>query len=344
MVAQSLGIAKTQPWQGGHDTEATMSAGLQITLLINRGTPRTVELGPTALVGSGRAADVRVPDPAVASLHLRLLRDGDEVAAIALAPGALLDGVELPLDETRVVTGRTLDLGPLRLVAEPRDVAADATADTRGRTESLAREIVRDLMIAEAGGEGVAPELVVETGPASGQRYTLSQLDQRIVIGRGEHATWVLLDPDLSRSHATVVRGPDGARVFDMGSKNGTRVAGKSVPVGPPGVLLEEGAVIGLGDTLVRYTDPASALLDELESRMAAASSGAHAAVTVTRPGHLRSPWVVAVEPAAPSRPAAPPPSPRTERVGRRVPLGAILAALLAVLALALLAALLLAG
>lgn len=313
-----------------------MTAGLKITLIVNHGTPRTFELPASALVGSGRAADVRVPDAALASLHLRLTRAGAEVTAIALAPGVRLDGDELAVEELRTVTGRNLDVGPVRLVPviDDRDTGdgrlAHADDNPRGRTESLAREIVRDLM----GGVGeddaaLAPELEVETGPAAGQRFTLGQLDTRVVVGRGEGATWVLLDPDLSRSHAAVERRSDGVRIYDLGSKNGTRVAGQPVSVGPPGTLLEDGAVIGLGDTLVRFTDPAAAMLAELEGKLAggtAAAPIAPGAITVTRPAR---PQAI----AAMARTVAPPPR-------RTISLGAIAAALVAVLAVGLLIAL----
>lgn len=322
-----------------------MSAGLQITLMVNRGTPRTVELGPIALVGSGRAADVRVPDPGLAPLHLRLAREGEEVTAIALAAGVLVDGDELRVDEPRVVTGLTVDVGPLRVVAVPHDVVLESTTG-RGRTESLARELVRELVRDEGGGadasdaaagaDRAAPRLVVEGGPATGASTALVALDERVVIGRGEHAGWILLDPDLSRSHAAVVRAADGVRVYDLGSKNGTRVDGEPVPAGPPGVLLDDGALIGLGDTRIRFLDPAAAMLAELEARLAA-DAGDHAATTRTGP----DPATRVARPAA-VRAAAASPSPSGPPVARPpVPLAALLAGLVALLAVALLIALL---
>lgn len=325
MVAQSLGIAKTQRWQGGHDSGGTMSAGMQITLMVNRGTPRTVELGPIALVGSGRAADVRVPDPGLAPLHLRLAREGGEVTAIALAAGVVVDGEEVGLDEPRVVTGCTVDVGPLRVIAVPHDVALESAAG-RGRSASLARELVRDLMTGE---DRAAPRLVVEAGPAAGMRTALAVIDERVVIGRGEHAGWVLLDPDLSRSHAAVVRSADGVRVYDLGSKNGTRVDGAPAPLGPPGVVLDDGALIGLGETQIRFSDPAAAMLADLEGRVAAAGRGEHAATTRTGGDlatRLAVPAVVRTDPPAVARAS--------------IPLGAVVAGLVALVAIALLVAL----
>lgn len=320
-----------------------MTAGLKITLIVNRGTPRTFELPASALVGSGRAADVRVPDVALAPLHLRLSRAGAEVTAIALAPGVWLDGDELAVEELRTVTGRDLDVGPVRLVPviDDRDTGdgrlAHADDNPRGRTESLAREIVRDLMggLDEDGEGSLAPELEVETGPAAGQRFTLGELDTRVVVGRGEGATWVLLDPDLSRSHAAVERRSDGVRIYDLGSKNGTRVGSTQVSVGPPGQLLEDGAVIGLGDTLVRFTDPAAAMLAELEVKLAAGHGApiAPGAVTHTRPAR---PKAIAAVPRT-----VPPSQGRRHGMTRRISPGAIAAALVAVVAVGLLIALL---
>ncbi len=261
-----------------------MASNLKITLILNGGTPRSIDLGPTALVGSGRAADIRVPDISLAPLHLRLSRDGAHINAIALAPGVSLDGEELAVDEVYLVGGRTIDLGPARIVSSPSDARAETSPQ---RTESLARELVRELMgIDPVAGGGAQPEFIVEAGPANGQRLALSLKKTRVIVGRGETATWVLLDPDLSRSHAAIERGDDGVRIYDLRSKNGTKVNGKPVAIGGPGMLLEDGATISLGDTRIRYVDPAAALLADLEAQLAAVSSGMPGAITQTRPGH----------------------------------------------------------
>ena len=102
-----------------------------------------------------------------------------------------------------------------------------------------------------------------------------------------------------------------------------------------PGVLLEDGMMIGLGETMVRYTDPAAAMLVELEGRLAEATlmvtPAAHGAVTVTRPAQPRA--LVA------ATPRTIPPASRAR--ARRISPGVIAAALVAVVALALLLALL---
>jgi len=227
---------------------------LRVTVTIGTAPQRMLELTSPVLCGSGRAADVRVIDPAVAPLMLRLTREGDRVVAIAAAPGVVIDGVPAAVDQPVVVTGKAIQVGPARLVAAPWAQAPDADA---ARTDSLARELMRDLLGDQS---PPPPELVVEGGPASGQRLALPGVGARVVIGRGDSG-WVVLDPDLSRSHAVIEHRSDGAWLRDLESKNGTRVNGALAPIAEPGVVLSEGAIITLGKTTIRYRDPAAAAL-----------------------------------------------------------------------------------
>src|SRR5262249_44753107 len=76
-----------------------------------------------------------------------------------------------------------------------------------------------------------------------------------LVIGRGDEAAWVILDEDLSRTHAEIRRGWDGVTVVDLASKNGTQVDGRKVGNEP--VLLRDGATLTLGHLVMRFRDPA---------------------------------------------------------------------------------------
>lgn len=234
---------------------AGTQGAIRVRLAIGSAPVRQFELASPALCGSGRAADVRIASPGVAPLTLRLTRDGESVVAIAVADGVEVDGEALPVDEPVVVTGRALRLGPAELVVSPGE--ATLTLDP-ARTESLARELMRDLL----GDEHAVPppELVIETGPAAGQRIALPTVGARVVIGRGETG-WVVLDPDLSRSHAVVEHRADGVWLHDLDSKNGTRVNGVAAPSEAPGLVLADGAVIALGQTTIRFRDPAASAL-----------------------------------------------------------------------------------
>ncbi len=116
---------------------------LRVTVTIGTAPQRMLELVSPVLCGSGRAADVRVIDPGVAPLMLRLTREGDRVVAIAAAPGVTIDGVPAAVDQPVVVTGKAIQVGPARLVVAPWSQALDADA---ARTDSLARELMRDLL------------------------------------------------------------------------------------------------------------------------------------------------------------------------------------------------------
>ena len=94
-------------------------AAIKLTLTIAGGAPRVIEAGPVALVGSGRGADVRIPDPALAPLHLRLARAGDGITALAAVAGVEVDGRPLAVDEPLEVAGRTVAIGAIALVAVP---------------------------------------------------------------------------------------------------------------------------------------------------------------------------------------------------------------------------------
>jgi hypothetical protein len=196
------------------------------------------------VIGSGEAAGVRLPAEVARAAHVRL--DGRTWTLLAEAKvGGLLRAAG---DSGPVGHGTVIELGTyrVRVSAAP----AGAVATPRQRTESLARELVRSLL-----GEGAAPSLAIERGGNVGARRALPPPEATLVIGRGDEATWVILDEDLSRTHAEIRRGWDGVTVVDLGSKNGTRVDG--VKLGGAPVELHDGAALALGDVVMRFRDPA---------------------------------------------------------------------------------------
>lgn len=72
----------------------------------------------------------------------------------------------------------------------------------------------------------------------------------RLVIGRSGSVDLTLKDEGASSTHATIYRDGDRVWILDEGSANGTIVDGQPVP--PTGVVLRDGAEIGIGhDTTV---------------------------------------------------------------------------------------------
>src|SRR4030065_1575624 len=71
------------------------------------------------------------------------------------------------------------------------------------------------------------PVLIVQSGPLSGQRWTIPQ--EGLVLGRGEDCDVAIPDRQISRHHLRVFRREGAPYLKDMGSKNGTWVNGQPV-------------------------------------------------------------------------------------------------------------------
>lgn len=80
------------------------------------------------------------------------------------------------------------------------------------------------------------------------RRYVLD--GPRSTIGRAKDADCVLRDPNVSRHHAELRRGPDGEwTVADLGSTNGIEVSGRRVGT----ARLRPGDELTLGTTTIRF-------------------------------------------------------------------------------------------
>ena len=191
-----------------------------------------VDVAEPFAIGSGADARVRLPAASGArAAHVRV--DGGRWHRHDGASG------ELPVE---------IVIGSYRVRVAPAPVGAVAASPQR--TASLARELLRGLL-----GDAGAPTLVVERGPIAGAVRALAAPESALVIGRGDEAGWVIDDVDLSRAHAEIRRGWDGARVVDLGSKNGTTLDGARVDA--DGAELHDGALVELGNLALRFRDPA---------------------------------------------------------------------------------------
>ena len=198
----------------------------------------------TIVIGSTTSARIRLPATIARPEHLRI--DGQTWTLLADAKlGGMLRAAG---DSGPIGHGITLELGPYRIRITVPPTGTDPTPPQR--TESLARELVRSLL-----GEGASPTLEIERGTAAGTRRALAPPESTLIIGRGDEATWVILDKDLSRTHAAIHRAWDGVTVRDLDSKNGTRLDGTKL--GPDPVELRDGATLTLGRLVLRFRDPA---------------------------------------------------------------------------------------
>jgi pSer/pThr/pTyr-binding forkhead associated (FHA) protein len=95
-----------------------------------------------------------------------------------------------------------------------------------------------------------AYQLIVEHGPDIGKIFPLQR--EKVIIGRDPVADIVLVDPEVSRQHARLIRGESGYHIEDLHSTNGTLVNGQRL--GDELVPLQDGQEIVLGSgVMVRY-------------------------------------------------------------------------------------------
>ncbi len=218
-----------------------------------------VDIGDDIVViGSGAAARIRLPVHAARDAHVRItgtrwtaladlrLSSGD-ATQVGRRPADQPSGPQRSGDSGDIAAGVTFQLAEYRV--RVTSAPAGAAAAPPQRTESLARELVRGLL-----GTDAAPTLEIERGPVPGIKRMLPPPDATVVIGRGEEATWIVLDEDLSRTHAEIHRGWDGVTICDLDSKNGTKLDGTRIT---GRTVLRDGVLIELGNVALRFRDPA---------------------------------------------------------------------------------------
>ena len=96
------------------------------------------------------------------------------------------------------------------------------------------------------------PYLEVQT-KAGRKRFKLE--DKAVTIGRQAGNTLVLSDDRSSRQHCVIEPFEAGYRVRDLGSRNGTRLNDQRIA----SELLNNGDVVKIGSTEIRYIDPEAA-------------------------------------------------------------------------------------
>lgn len=103
--------------------------------------------------------------------------------------------------------------------------------------------------------------LVAQAGPLNGQRWILRGT---LVIGRDISCDIVIADRQVSRQHARITSTPQGAKLEDLGSKNGTHHNGQLVS---GEIYLEDGDIIqiALAQKFTYLSSDATVPLEDLE-------------------------------------------------------------------------------
>lgn len=131
--------------------------------------------------------------------------------------------------------------------------------------------------------------LILEGGQA-GQRFEIG--DQPLVVGRDAGCGLVLSDSQVSRRHCSVELRFETAILTDLGSTNGTYVAGTRI--GEP-FTLTEGLVFSLGGHVLQYerrNRRETRESQDLDKALAKASSYVHSLLPPpVREGSIRTEW-----------------------------------------------------
>ena len=259
---------------------------------------------PRVVIGRGEGCDVRLPDPSVSPRHATLRQHGGSYLIVdeGSTNGTYLGGVRLAAQAPRVIKdGERVRLGRVWLKVH-FDLSAQQS--TPQETKELALVLVQRALATD----GVEPEprVVVKEGPDAGKSLRLTEGQRPYSVGRGRGVDLLLDETDASRRHLELVRKGDQLLVRDLGSKNGTFLAGARLTIGRDAVW-KVGDELTLGADVFVYENPVAAALAEIER---SADERMREGEPVPDPGHTPGP------PAA-----AEPESPTSDRPGGAAPM-----------------------
>jgi len=211
-------------------------------------------------IGRGRGADVLLPHRAVSIRHAAIehgqkgytIVDHGTTNGTSVQGARIVSGREKPLRD-----GDRIELGGFTILFRSNVPAGRATSSER--TASLARRLARASL--DEPSAALRPSVTVLNGPSEGRVFTLPEPPARLTIGRDDACDVPLNDADLSREHAELEVGLDGVWLRDLGSKNGVFMGELRVDER----LLDDRDEVQLGSSVLRFEDPAAAVVAELE-------------------------------------------------------------------------------
>lgn len=239
---------------------------MALTVIVRSGDSETApEItfdAPRIIIGRGDGCEVRLPDPSVSHRHASVRQRGSDYLLFDedSTNGTFVGTLRLTSGAPRVVrSGDLVRVG--RVWLELHIHPAPPTADAGGVTRDIALGLVADALAAQ--GEAATPKVRVAKGRDAGRELDLTEPGRGYVVGRGS-ADLALDDPDASRRHVEITRSGGRLLVRDLGSKNGTRLAGEALE---PDVSTRwiAGADLVIGSDHLTWEDPVAEALAELE-------------------------------------------------------------------------------
>jgi pSer/pThr/pTyr-binding forkhead associated (FHA) protein len=257
----------------------------------------------------GRRADVdlSLPFAALSGVHARLLRKrtstGERSTSWFLEDLDSKNGTYVgknrlrPGEQRLILTGDEVDLAHVRVVF---DGHSQSSSGAEG-TGTIARRLVSDLFQGSPGAN--APTLSVIAGAANVITLKLVDRDRPYFVGRSKECDLCIDMEELSRKHASFMRGWNGVVVRDLESKNGIQINGNRVTV----QRLSDGDVVEMGPLEIRLMDPEGRYLRDLEGNEDRPPAAEPRAPAVSPPAAAPPPAAHRLSFSAPAPAAAPP-------------------------------------
>ncbi|HEY5957548.1 MAG TPA: FHA domain-containing protein [Polyangiaceae bacterium] len=233
--------------------------------------PLTLD-GPRIVVGRSEAADLRLPDLSVSARHASFRQRGGEYLIVdeGSTNGTFVGPVRLSPQAPRVIrSGDKVRFG--RLWVEVNFEALPAAVQSKHAAKDLALMLVAESLLAR--GEPAQATLEIKEGPDAGTSLALEEEERRYSLGRSSSNDVALEEANASRRHAEVFRRNGRIYARDLGSKNGTLLAGLPLP-SKFETVWATGTKLQIGADVIVLDDPLATALVEVESQADEVMSG----------------------------------------------------------------------
>jgi pSer/pThr/pTyr-binding forkhead associated (FHA) protein len=192
--------------------------------------------GTILTIGRSPASDIVLADPEISRSHaiVELRTDGVWVKDLGSGNGTHIDGQRIT---SRLwESGQTLQLGraqfELRRGDNPAPAIGQRAAESdraTGEQETAQRVIDRK----ETPANSLRIAWHIKTPLKAGKEHAITvPTGTSLTVGRDPKSDIVLDDPSVSRRHTKIITHPDGARVQDLNSQNGTTIEGNRISDG----------------------------------------------------------------------------------------------------------------
>jgi pSer/pThr/pTyr-binding forkhead associated (FHA) protein len=218
--------------------------------------------GPRIVVGRAENSDVRLPDYSVSPRHASFRQRGGDYLIVdeGSTNGTFVGPVRLSPQAPRVVrSGDQIRIG--RIWVEARIESVPATTQSMLAAKELALRLVAEALAASQ--ESTLARLVIDDGPDRGAELTLELDQRRYVLGRATTCDLVLAEANASRRHVEIFQRSSQVYARDLGSKNGTLLAGLPLP-SKSETAWPSGASMQIGGDKILLVDPVTEALLEL--------------------------------------------------------------------------------